>query len=74
MAPAGVVAGEPLGDLQPGITTADTPRPQANHPPAASPTSLGNTPSAVTAQREERARIRSEKDIRWGGRPLAPAA
>lgn len=30
----------------PTITTADTPRSQANHPPAASPTSQGNTPRA----------------------------
>ncbi|MFD5627191.1 IS630 family transposase [Streptomyces sp. NPDC127072] len=28
----------------------------------------------LTAQRRERARIRSEKGIRWGGRPLASAA
>jgi hypothetical protein len=28
----------------------------------------------AAAQRKERARIRSEKGIRWGGRPLATAA
>ncbi|GGJ69867.1 hypothetical protein GCM10010121_095640 [Streptomyces brasiliensis] len=28
----------------------------------------------LAAERKERARIRSEKDIRWGGRPLATAA
>jgi hypothetical protein len=31
-------------------------------------------PDVLTAQRKERARVRSEKGIRWGGRPLAPAA
>ncbi|MFT9474504.1 IS630 family transposase [Streptomyces sp. 11-1-2] len=31
-------------------------------------------PDVLAAQRRERARIRSEKDIRWGGRPLAGAA
>lgn len=31
-------------------------------------------PDVLTAQRRERARVRSEKGIRWGGRPLAPAA
>ncbi|WP_310729548.1 IS630 family transposase [Streptomyces sp. N2A] len=31
-------------------------------------------PDVLAAQRKERARIRSEKGIRWGGRPLAPAA
>ncbi|MEU0431914.1 IS630 family transposase [Streptomyces sp. NPDC006290] len=31
-------------------------------------------PDALAAQRRERARIRSEKGIRWGGRPLAAAA
>jgi len=31
-------------------------------------------PDVVAAQRKERARIRSEKGIRWGGRPLAVAA
>ncbi|SED66963.1 Transposase [Streptomyces sp. 2112.3] len=31
-------------------------------------------PDALAAQRRERARIRSEKGIRWGGRPLAGAA
>ncbi|MGW5251111.1 transposase [Streptomyces sp. NPDC004129] len=29
-------------------------------------------PDALTAQRRERARIRSEKGIRWGGRPSPP--
>ncbi|GHK05677.1 hypothetical protein SY2F82_74740 [Streptomyces sp. Y2F8-2] len=28
----------------------------------------------LAAQRRERARVRSEKDIRWGGRPVAAAA
>ncbi|MGP3915228.1 hypothetical protein [Nonomuraea sp. 10N515B] len=32
----------------------------------------GRRPDA--AQRRERARVRSEKGIRWGGRPLSPAA
>jgi hypothetical protein len=31
-------------------------------------------PDVLAAQRKERARIRSEKGIRWGGRPLAVAA
>jgi transposase len=31
-------------------------------------------PDVLAAQRRERARIRSEKHIRWGGRPLATAA
>jgi transposase len=31
-------------------------------------------PDVLAAQRKERARIRSEKGIRWGGRPLANAA
>ncbi|MEV0375908.1 transposase, partial [Streptomyces sp. NPDC050636] len=31
-------------------------------------------PDVLTAQRRERARIRSEKGIRWGGRPLSAAA
>lgn len=31
-------------------------------------------PDVLAAQRKERARIRSEKGIRWGGRPLAGAA
>jgi hypothetical protein len=31
-------------------------------------------PDVLAAQRKERARIRSEKSIRWGGRPLAAAA
>ncbi|WP_039630167.1 IS630 family transposase [Streptomyces sp. 769] len=31
-------------------------------------------PDVLAAQREERARIRSEKGIRWGGRPLNAAA
>ncbi|WP_344215478.1 hypothetical protein [Kribbella sancticallisti] len=31
------------------------------------------TPDVLAAQRRERARIRSEKGIRWGGRPLSPA-
>lgn len=31
-------------------------------------------PDILAAQRKERARIRSERGIRWGGRPLAVAA
>jgi transposase InsO family protein len=31
-------------------------------------------PDVLAAQRKERARIRSEKGIRWGGRPLQVAA
>jgi hypothetical protein len=31
-------------------------------------------PGVLAAQRRERTRIRSEKGIRWGGRPLAAAA
>lgn len=31
-------------------------------------------PDVLAAQRKERARIRSEKGIRWGGRPLVIAA
>jgi transposase len=31
-------------------------------------------PDVLAAQRRERARVRSEKGIRWGGRPLATAA
>ncbi|MDT5027511.1 MAG: hypothetical protein QOE61_3937 [Micromonosporaceae bacterium] len=31
-------------------------------------------PDVLAAQRQERARIRSEKGIRWGGRPLTSAA
>jgi hypothetical protein len=31
-------------------------------------------PDVLAAQRKERARIRSEKGIRWGGRPIARAA
>ncbi|GAA3352835.1 hypothetical protein GCM10017744_003500 [Streptomyces antimycoticus] len=31
-------------------------------------------PGRRTAERKERARIRSEKSIRWAGRPLATAA
>jgi transposase len=31
-------------------------------------------PEVLAAQRRERARIRSEKGIRWGGRPLTTAA
>ncbi|MEY9929715.1 transposase [Catenulispora sp. GP43] len=31
-------------------------------------------PDVLAAQRKERARVRSEKGIRWGGRPLAAAA
>jgi hypothetical protein len=31
-------------------------------------------PDVLAAQRRERARIRSEKGIRWGGRPLTTAA
>lgn len=31
-------------------------------------------PDVLAAQRKERARIRSEKGIRWGGRPLNAAA
>ncbi|MBB4902826.1 transposase [Streptomyces griseostramineus] len=31
-------------------------------------------PDVLAAQRRERTRIRSEKDIRWGGRPLTGAA
>ena len=31
-------------------------------------------PAVLAAQRKERARIRSEKGIRWGGRPLAAVA
>lgn len=31
-------------------------------------------PDVLAAQRRERARIRGEKGIRWGGRPLATAA
>ncbi|MFB6718004.1 hypothetical protein ACFCZY_40070, partial [Streptomyces sp. NPDC056237] len=31
-------------------------------------------PDVLAAQRRERARIRSEKGIRWGGRPLPAAA
>lgn len=31
-------------------------------------------PDVLAAQRKERARIRSEKGIRWGGRPLVHAA
>lgn len=30
-------------------------------------------PRLLAAERKERARIRSEKDIRWGGRPVAGA-
>jgi hypothetical protein len=35
---------------------------------------LARHPDVLAAQRKERARIRSEKGIRWGGCPLAPAA
>jgi hypothetical protein len=31
-------------------------------------------PDVLTAQRKERARVRSEKGIRWGGRPVNTAA
>ncbi|MFD5124687.1 hypothetical protein [Streptomyces sp. NPDC058385] len=31
-------------------------------------------PDALAAQRRERARIRGETSIRWGGRPLATVA
>ena len=31
-------------------------------------------PDILTAQRRERARIRSEKGIRWGGQPITQAA
>lgn len=31
-------------------------------------------PDVLAAQRKERARIRSEKGIRWGGRPLSTAS
>lgn len=31
-------------------------------------------PDVLATQRRERGRIRSEKGIRWGGRPQAPAA
>lgn len=31
-------------------------------------------PDILAAQRKERARARSEKDLRWGGRPLTSAA
>lgn len=31
-------------------------------------------PDVLAAQRKERARIRSEKGICWGGRPLASVA
>ncbi|MFJ8782016.1 hypothetical protein [Streptomyces sp. NPDC102476] len=31
-------------------------------------------PAVLTAERKERTRIRSEKGIRWGGRPKATAA
>jgi hypothetical protein len=31
-------------------------------------------PDVLAAQRRERARIRSEKGIRWGGRPVSSAA
>jgi transposase len=31
-------------------------------------------PEILAAQRRERARVRSEKGIRWGGRPIIPAA
>jgi hypothetical protein len=31
-------------------------------------------PDVLAAQRCERARVRSEKGLRWGGRPLAAAA
>lgn len=31
-------------------------------------------PDVLAAQRRERARVRSERGIRWGGRPLAEAA
>ncbi|RKN59697.1 IS630 family transposase, partial [Streptomyces klenkii] len=31
-------------------------------------------PDVLAAQRRERARVRSEKGIRWGGRPRQPAA
>jgi len=31
-------------------------------------------PDVLAAQRRERARVRSEKGLRWGGRPLAAAA
>ena len=31
-------------------------------------------PDVLAAQRRERARIRSEKGIRWGARPVAAAA
>ncbi|MET9010543.1 hypothetical protein ABZX74_06340 [Streptomyces olivaceoviridis] len=32
------------------------------------------SPDVLAAERKERARIRSEKGIRWGGRPLTAAA
>ncbi|WP_083917999.1 hypothetical protein [Nocardiopsis xinjiangensis] len=31
-------------------------------------------PHVLAAQRRERARVRSEKGVRWGGRPLPTAA
>lgn len=58
----------------PTRTTAAAPR----KPGPCTDTRAGATPvpphlDVLAARRSERARIRSEKGIRWGGRPLTPA-
>ncbi|TCJ33238.1 hypothetical protein E0504_38990 [Parafrankia sp. BMG5.11] len=40
----------------------------------AQPPPRAHAPDVLAAERKERARIRSEKGIRWGGRPLKTAA
>ncbi|WP_177240097.1 hypothetical protein [Streptomyces monashensis] len=52
-------AGETVAELTPGGVAVHT---NARHP------------GVLTASRKERARVRSEKGIRWGGRPLDTAA
>lgn len=50
-----------------------TARPGHCTPTCAGATTTPATPTSWPPQRRERARVRSEKGIRWGGRPLTAA-
>ncbi|BFV61210.1 hypothetical protein KCMC57_up63140 [Kitasatospora sp. CMC57] len=76
--------GDSLEQRAAGLAPADDPA-NSNHPNHAVQTRELHTylrwrnanarhPDVLAAQRRERARVRAEKSIRWGGRPLTEAA
>ncbi|MFY7626316.1 hypothetical protein [Streptomyces sp. NY05-11A] len=70
------------GPLRPAAAVHPGQRPHRSHPAQSQAlhrylrwrNANARHPDVLAAQRRERARVRSEKGIRWGGRPLDTAA